>query len=197
MDDGVAHTHADAGSTPVAATLFPQARARTTYLGVKIIVAAMLGASAGIVGALAGCKVNDAMREQFAAIKRAACIQQLGACGRKTVYWNRCTRKIEVVDEDGEVRESLMKTWTIASREAARPGVEQRASSASGAHVDAPKMTKAYRCKKREGTMHCHLYNAAASTFGAFVKPNRGDAGWEHDRFRFEPTLCRPRVVEV
>jgi hypothetical protein len=155
------------------------------------LLAVVLG---GTLGAVIGCAyLSHDIRRALDEVTRAACIQPLGACGRKQVYWNRCSHRVEIVDEDGVVRDELSHAMEIG----ARPGVEQATPTTVLHDGDAPKMTRAWRCKKRAARIYCHLYRDAASTFGAFVKPNLGDAGWEHDKFHMVPALCPPRQVEV
>jgi hypothetical protein len=159
---------------------------------IRRLAIVVFGLAVGGVGALVGCELNHDIRRALDEVTRAACIQQLGACGQKRVYWNRCSHRVEIVDEDGEVREELRRAFEIA----ARPGVEQSVSSVNGAHVDAPKMTKAWRCKKRRGRMHCHLYNAAASVFGAFVQPGLHEPTSEDWHWR-APKLRSRKLTEA
>jgi hypothetical protein len=123
-----------------------------------------------VIGSAVGC---EAMRlavipDVILDAARAWCLKPIGACGAKSVWFNRCTGHVEIHAPDGVVVEHL-RAFEIADR----PGVEQLmspADSAAGAHVDQPKITKDWRCKKRGKTMYCHLYRRADSAFGAFVK---------------------------
>src|SRR5262245_37645562 len=64
--------------------------------------------------------------------------------------------------------------------------------------ADAPKLTKAWRCKKRKGCMHCHWYKSGLRDFGDLVRQERLFAGpaLRLDRWMFEPTLAELLVIE-
>jgi hypothetical protein len=148
----------------------------------------------GAVVVVAGCRFSADIQHALDPVVAAWCYQQLGACGTKSVWWNRCTKKVEVRDQDGNIRENLT-TFEIADR----PGVEQQVApptSPTGAFVTRPKMTAAWMCKKRRGRVYCHIYRAGGSAFGAFVKRDGKRAAHECGR-RLNTALCPKKQTEI
>jgi hypothetical protein len=153
----------------------------------KRLVAAVVGV---VIGAVVGCGVVDHLsvdiRREIDVAVNAWCMKQLGACGQKSVWYNRCTGRVEIHGLDGEVRQSLSRAMEI-NDEAMGPTCD----------MDQPKMTRYWRCKKRQGKVYCHIYNPAASVFGAFVKANPA-RNQNCGRWR-DPSdgFCPPRFQEL